>query len=84
MLKLRKYEIQGQGDIWWHEVFRNGNVKIKEPEKGGLKKLWDEEPPCPHPEHKPPGMIVLPPGGYSHTCPCCGKTTTFVIRGIYL
>jgi hypothetical protein len=34
---------------------------------------------CSHPEHKPPMHIVLEPGTYKHTCPGCGKVTTFEV-----
>lgn len=30
---------------------------------------------CFHPEHNPPGHIVLKPGLYEYTCPGCGRTT---------
>ena len=42
-------------------------------------KPWVSPKPCPSPEHKPPGMIVLEPGRYKHTCPLCGKVTFFRI-----
>lgn len=30
--------------------------------------------PCLHPQHDPPGMIVIPPGHKMvHTCPACGQ-----------
>jgi hypothetical protein len=32
---------------------------------------------CRHHEHEPPGMIVLKPGMYEHTCDSCGKVTRF-------
>lgn len=48
----------------------------------GLKKIadlpWRDG--CLHPEHNPPGMIVLSPGVYEHTCPSCGHKTTFVVN----
>lgn len=34
---------------------------------------------CRHPEHNPPGMIVLPPGAYEHECPGCGAKTVFTV-----
>jgi hypothetical protein len=34
---------------------------------------------CRHPEHDPPGMIVLPPGTYEHTCPGCKRVQTIVV-----
>ena len=58
--------------------------RLKNEEIGGLKKLWDEKPPRRCRQHNPPNMIVLSPGGYSYTCPDCGETTTFVVRGTYL
>lgn len=35
--------------------------------------------PCQHPEHVPPGMIVLEPGRYEHTCPGCGRVIYFTV-----
>lgn len=35
--------------------------------------------PCAHPEHNPPGMIVLSPGVYEHVCPSCGHRVEFVV-----
>lgn len=34
---------------------------------------WPEAKICRHPEHDPPGHIVLEPGTYEHTCPGCGR-----------
>jgi hypothetical protein len=34
---------------------------------------------CHHPEHNPPGHIVLQPGTYVHTCPGCGQTIVFTV-----
>jgi hypothetical protein len=34
---------------------------------------------CYHPEHNPPGMIVLEPGTYEHTCPGCGAKMVFTV-----
>lgn len=47
----------------------------------GLKKIADfpYDRPCHHPEHNPPGMIVLPSGTYEYTCPGCGFKTHFVV-----
>lgn len=46
-----------------------------------LKKLDDDKTwnrkVCRSPEHKPPGMMVYPPGRYEWTCPKCGETTVF-------
>ncbi len=37
-----------------------------------MRKIADAPPePCRHPEHKPPGMVVLDPGTYEHECPGC-------------
>lgn len=36
--------------------------------------------PCRHPEHNPPGMIVLSPGIYEHECPGCHRKQTVVQR----
>ena len=49
-----------------------------------LKKIADEELPCQHPEHNPPGLIVLEPGTYEHTCPGCGEVQVFQVKGAYL
>jgi len=39
------------------------------------KEYWPEKP-CVHPEHNPPGFIVIPHGKMlRHTCPGCGKVT---------
>lgn len=35
--------------------------------------------PCAHPEHEPPKHRVFEPGRYEHTCPGCGKRTTFTV-----
>jgi hypothetical protein len=45
-----------------------------------LRKIADAPPPpCTHPEHSPPSMIVLEPGTYEHTCPRCGARATFTV-----
>lgn len=32
---------------------------------------------CMHPNHKPPGLIVIPAGQtHTHICPACGQKTT--------
>lgn len=49
------------------------------PGKGGLRKIRDIKPPCRHPQHNPPGYIVLSPGVYEHVCPGCGKSITFTV-----
>lgn len=51
----------------------------------GLRKIADanEKPPCFAPDHRPPGMIVLEPGTYEHSCSQCGERTVFVVSGVY-
>ena len=45
-----------------------------------LSKSWNDPVcMCKSPDHKPPGMIVLEPGTYEHTCPDCGEITTFTV-----
>ena len=47
-----------------------------------LRKIRDftaGERPCLHPEHTPPGMIVLDPGEYEYECPGCGGKVEFVV-----
>ena len=47
---------------------------IKEEPSKGWRKLTNR---CFHPEHNPPGMIVIPSGHeLVHTCPACGHVTT--------
>jgi hypothetical protein len=36
---------------------------------------------CRHPEHNPPGNIVLRPGHYVWECPECGLEISFVVKG---
>ncbi len=48
-----------------------------------LVKIKDAPKVCLHLEHDPPGHIVLEPGTYRHTCPNCGKVTTFSVPHIY-
>ena len=38
-------------------------------------KNWRRPKMCRHPEHKPPGMIVLKPGHYVWKCPACGQAS---------
>ena len=40
-----------------------------------FEKIGPAECACLHPEHNPPGGIVLDPGVYKYTCPACGKET---------
>lgn len=42
------------------------------------KKSWNR-PICYHPDHNIPNMMVFEPGTYEHTCPGCGKVTTFTV-----
>lgn len=51
-------------------------------EKNNTKKVGDTPETCLNPEHNPPSHIVLVPGIYEHTCPDCGKKTTFTIPKI--
>jgi len=46
------------------------------------KKYVPEVKACSHPEHDPPGMIVLPAGVHTWQCPGCGKETTFTVHGV--
>jgi len=47
---------------------------IKRCQVGKKENEWFTEP-CRDPSHEFPGMLVLPPEGYTHTCPTCGKKT---------
>lgn len=40
--------------------------------------VWQGRP-CRHPEHNPPGNIVLQHGRYEYTCPGCGSVTVVVV-----
>lgn len=53
--------------------------------KGGTRKIADAPPPpCQHPEHNPPSMMVWEPGTYEHTCPHCGHVTLFnIVYSVY-
>lgn len=50
----------------------------------GTRKIADEDKPCFHPEHDPPSHQVFAPGTYEHTCPACGRTIRFSVKGIYV
>lgn len=39
---------------------------------------------CRHPEHDPPTMMVFSPGVWKHTCPACGRSTTFTVYPTHL
>lgn len=44
-------------------------------------KSWSyERKTCHHPEHNPPGMIVLKPGIHTYQCPACGEIQTITIQ----
>lgn len=40
---------------------------------------WDMPETCNHPEHDPPGMIVLKPGVHTYVCPKCGQEQRVII-----
>jgi hypothetical protein len=57
--------------------------------KGGFRKIGDlpedmawRHQTCFHPEHNPPGHIVLKPGLYEYTCPGCGRSVMIRIPEI--
>lgn len=50
------------------------------PEENEQWKQYRE--PCRHPEHDPPGMIVLPPGLHRWQCPACGAECTFRVNAV--
>lgn len=39
--------------------------------------------PCQHPEHDPPGHLVLAPGIYEYECPGCGEKRIIRIEGAF-
>jgi hypothetical protein len=45
-------------------------------------KIEEAEQICLHPEHEPATMLYRTPGTYQHTCPACGKITTFTVPTI--
>jgi len=49
-----------------------------------IEKIGDIPEPCRHPQHDPPGHIVLQPGTYKHTCPGCGNVVVFSVPLITL
>lgn len=59
-------------DIWQHD--ETARVSLRK-----IRDLPEQQRPCFHPEHNPPGMIVLEPGIYEHTCPGCGKRVEFIV-----
>lgn len=65
----------------WTHLEQNKDEYIK----SGLRKIANAPPiPCQHPGHNFPGMIVLEPGTYEHTCPQCGAKQTRQIPRVYL
>lgn len=53
------------------------DVKIN---KSGFEPIPGYKEPCCHPEHKPPGLMVISAGKqYRHICPACGFT--IILRG---
>ena len=44
-----------------------------------IEKIKEYPKPCFHPDHNPPGLIVLDPGEYKHICPSCGYVTIFSV-----
>lgn len=52
----------------------------------GLKKIADlpRQQFCRHPEHNPPGHIVLSPGVYEHTCPGCKSVFRFSVHPTHM
>jgi hypothetical protein len=42
--------------------------------------IWKAEPKCIHPEHEPPGHIVLKPGVHTYECPKCGQQRRIVVN----
>ena len=66
----------------WTHLEQDKNEYLQ---KGGLRKIsGPPKSPCRHPEHNSPGMIVLEPGMYEHTCPGCGNKQIFTVSGVYL
>lgn len=65
----------------WTHLEQNKDEYIK----GSTRKIADAPPPpCRHPEHNPPGMMVWSPGMYEHTCPGCGNKQIFTVTGVFL
>lgn len=48
-------------------------------EKIDDKNSWNTKSNCRHPEHDPPGYIVLEDGAYKYTCPGCGEVRVFTV-----
>lgn len=71
------------------ELFQELLKSIKEggailQKQSGLKKISDVKRPCTASNHNPPSMIVLSPGVYEYTCPNCGLTQKFGVRGAWM
>jgi hypothetical protein len=48
--------------------------RIKDSSAGKWAGKWSHTPPCIHPEHNPPGHIVIKQGEIlEHECPACKK-----------
>ena len=70
------------------ELFRSLFGGEKARVKGGFRRIGDPKPEqpeawlgklCRHPEHNPPGNIVLQHGRYEYTCPGCGSVTVVTV-----
>jgi hypothetical protein len=57
------------------------NVPLRKLEE--IPKWRAQQAPCTHPEHNPPGNIVLEPGTYEHTCPSCGAKRLFRVGAVW-
>lgn len=59
---------------------------MRQSAKGGFKKISGfrkiNDGQCMHPEHKPPMHIVLSPGVWEYTCPCCGESVVVHSRHV--
>ena len=40
---------------------------------------FEKQETCTHPEHDPPGMIVLEPGTHVYECPRCGAEQSVIV-----
>ena len=54
------------------------------PQPGLRKVSGPPKPPCRHPEHNPPNMVVLDPGTYIYACPGCLQETVFSVPQVTL
>lgn len=61
--------------------------ELEQREKSGFRRIGDlprgpwAGQRCFHPEHNPPGYIVLEPGIYEYVCPGCGYKHQIIQRG---